>query len=358
MTPRNVLAAIRRDLTWTRVLAVFLICTVLATQILFQPNILADYELADTISAFLEYLEEVLLVGFSTLFLVALIDALLPREGTARNAALVAAIVAGVAWGLAAGTLLRYGWGPYPNALFLAGEAIRWLILAGVLTLIHEARRRGEAAGRALHELEVERIALEKRRLEARMQMMQALIEPHFLFNTLATVKRLYRTDLAGGTRMLDSLIQYLQGALPRLREDDSTLGDEIELIGAYLEILRIRMGARLRYELRVAPEARALPFPSMMLITLVENSIKHGIAPSTEGGSIEVRAGVSQRRLEVEVADTGVGFKAASGSGIGLANIRARLAAIFGEGAQLTLLANEPCGVVARIVAPLPVGT
>src|SRR5207253_7221971 len=126
-------------------------------------------------------------------------------------------------------------------------------------------------------------------------------------------------------------------------------------LIGAYLDILRIRMGDRLRYSMQVPSEARVVPFPPMMLITLVENAIKHGIAPSTEGGAIDVRVGIEGRSLEVEVADTGVGFRASGGSGIGLANIRARLAAIFGAGARLELLANEPCGVIARIVAPLP---
>jgi hypothetical protein len=343
-----------RELNWRRTFAVTLISLVLATQILFQPGIFQDYEIADTLRAFVEYFVEAFLIGLATLAAVTSVNAIFAGEGFLRAAALAAAVALGVAMGVAAGLAFRYGEGPYPNALYIAGETIRWMVLAGMVTLIDEIRRRERAAIDALHRLEVDRIAIEKQRVEARLQVMQAQIEPHFLFNTLATVKRLYRTDHTSGTRMLDSLMQYLRAALPRLREDEATLGDEVDLIGAYLDILRIRMGERLRYSMEVPPEARKVSFPSMMLITLVENAIKHGIAPSMDGGVIDVRVELDARRLQVDVADTGVGFKASSGSGIGLANIRARLAAIFGAGAELALFANEPRGVVARIVAPL----
>lgn len=351
---RELARVFRRELTWRRALAVTLICLVLATQILFQPGIFEDYEIEDTAKAFLEYFVEALFIGYATLGAVLAVNVLVAGEGITRAMALAAAIALGVAVGVAAGLAFRYGEGPYPNALYIAGETIRWAVLAGIVALIHEIQRRERAATNALHRLEVDRIAIEKRRVEARLQVMQAQIEPHFLFNTLATVKRLYRTDSTGGTRMLDSLMQYLRAALPKLREDEATLGDEVDLIGAYLDILRIRMGERLRYSMQVPPEARKVPFPSMMLITLVENAIKHGIAPSLDGGAIDVRVELDGRRLQVDVADTGVGFRASSGSGIGLANIRARLGAIFGAGAELALFANEPRGVVARIVAPL----
>jgi len=351
---RRFASAFRREVNWRRTFAVTLICLVLATQILFQPGIFEDYEIVDTLKAFLEYFAEALLIGLATLAAVTSVSALFPGEGFLRAATLAAAVALGVATGAAAGLAFRYGAGPYPNTLYIEGEMIRWMVLAGMVTLIDEIRRRERAAIDALHRLEVDRIAIEKQRVEARLQVMQAQIEPHFLFNTLATVKRLYRTDNTGGTRMLDSLMQYLRAALPRLREDEATLGDEVDLIGAYLDILRIRMGERLRYSMQVPSEARKVSFPSMMLITLVENAIKHGIAPSMDGGAIDVRVEFDGRRLQVDVADTGVGFKASSGSGIGLANIRARLTAIFGAGAELALFANEPRGVVARIVAPL----
>lgn len=347
-------ASLRRELTLRGALVVLLVCFVISSQILFQSDI-GSYALEDTIGAWLEYFGEVLLIGAITYGLVLVADVAGPPEGWIRYAALMGAAFSGVAAGVAIALYLRYGDGIYPNALYVAGEAVRWAILAAVIVLIRESHRRERTARDALHQIELERIAVEKRRTEARLQMMQAQIEPHFLFNTLATVKRLFRTDSKGGTRMLESLVQYLRGALPRVREDESTLGDEVELIAAYLDILRTRMGERLQYSLDVPDEGRALPFPSMMLITLVENAIKHGIGPAPEGGTIAVRAVLVRRQLQVEVADTGVGFRSSSGTGIGLANIRARLGALFGSAAELVLESNEPRGVIARIVAPMP---
>jgi hypothetical protein len=346
------------DLTWRRAAMVAGICFVLATHILFQNNIF-DYDPADTVESFVEYFLEIAAVGFAVLLLVVPVYRLYPEEGPRRSAALALAVLAGVCIGVAAGSLARYGHGPYPSALFIGGEFLRWTILAGVVTLIHELQRRDDAVSRELDRIELARLQLERRRVEARVQLMQAQIEPHFLFNTLATVKRLYRTGPESGVRMLDSLMQYLRVALPRLREDEATLADELDHVAAYLDILHIRMGKRLRHSVEAPADVRAIAFPSMMLITLVENAIKHGLASKPEGGSIAVRASRVGRRLSVEVRDTGIGFHASSGSGIGLANTRARLLAIFGPTAELLLEGNEPCGVVARIEADivLPAG-
>jgi hypothetical protein len=313
-----------------------------------------DYALEDTIESFLEYFLDILIVGMAILLSVMVVDQSLPDEGVPRTFALIGAVLAAVSAGVTVGLLVRYAGGPYPPALYSVGEGIRWAIFGGVLTLTHEMQRRDLRASRALHQIEIDRVALERRRVEARLQMMQAQIEPHFLFNTLATLKRLYRMEPESGARMLESLMLYLRAALPRLREDDSTLGDELDLIGSYLELLRVRMGARLRYSIEAPPVARAIPFPSMMLITLVENAVKHGLGPKPEGGAIEVRVKCAGRELEIEIRDSGVGFQASSGTGVGLANIRARLEAIYGRAANLVLAANEPCGVVARIAAPL----
>jgi signal transduction histidine kinase len=346
------------DLTWRRAAMVGGISFVLATHILFQNNIF-EFALADTVESFLEYFLEVATVGFAVLLLVLPVHRLLPGESPSRSAALAGAVLCGVLIGVAAGLAARYGRGPYPSALFVTGEFLRWTILAGVVTFIHEMQLRDEAASREAGRIEIEALGLARRRMEARVQLMQAQIEPHFLFNTLATLKRLYRTGPASGARMLDSLMQYLRAALPRLREEDATLGDEMDHVAAYLDILRIRMGDRLRHSVEASPDARAIRFPSMMLITLVENAVKHGIAPRPEGGSIAVLARLAGRRLVVEVRDTGVGFQASSGSGIGLANTRARLEALFGADAELSLEPNEPTGMVARIEADiaLPAG-
>jgi signal transduction histidine kinase len=346
------------DLTWRRAAMVGGICFVLATHILFQNNIF-EFAPADTLESFIEYFLEIAAVGFAVLLLVVPVHRLLPEEGARRSAALTGAVLGGVFIGMTAGLAVRYGMGPYPSALFVAGEFLRWTILAGVVTFIHEMQLRDEAASREAGRIEIEGLGLARRRMEARVQLMQAQIEPHFLFNTLATVKRLYRTGPAAGARMLDSLMQYLRAALPRLREEEATLGDEMDHVAAYLDILCIRMGDKLRHSIEAAPNVRAVRFPSMMLITLVENAVKHGIAPKPEGGSIAVLARLAGRRLLVEVRDTGVGFQASSGSGIGLANTRARLDAVFGANAELSLEPNEPAGVVARIEADiaLPAG-
>jgi sensor histidine kinase YesM len=139
------------------------------------------------------------------------------------------------------------------------------------------------------------------------------------------------------------------------MREERTTLGQEADLVHAYLEVLSIRMGERLRFSIEIAPSLRDEPFPPMMLLTLVENAIKHGLTPSPDGGTIALRAERSGSGYVVRIADTGVGFGVAAtgGTGVGLANTRARLAALYGEPASLSLAPNEPSGVVATIEVP-----
>jgi LytS/YehU family sensor histidine kinase len=189
--------------------------------------------------------------------------------------------------------------------------------------------------------------------IEAQLQVMEAQIEPHFLFNTLATVKRLYRSEPKSGERMLERLRHYLAHALPRIRGEQTTLGSEFELVHAYLDVLQVRMGDRLAFSVDVPDTLAKEPFPPMMLITLVENAIKHGLAPLPEGGRIDIDARSEAGVLRERVADTGAGFHNSSGSGIGLANIGSRLAALYGGRASLDLEANEPRGVVSVIAVP-----
>ena len=202
------------------------------------------------------------------------------------------------------------------------------------------------------------KVALDSARLdqqtaEARLQMLEAQIEPHFLFNTLANVKRLYDTDPVNGARMLRNLKEYLAVALPQMREAESTLGREIAHVTAYLNIQQIRMGRRLAFGIDVPEALRDCRMPPLMLLTLVENAVKHGLGPSSTGGRIDLRASTEDGRLCVQVADTGHGFAKSSGGGTGLANIRARLKALFGNAASLSLAVNAPQGVIATIVLP-----
>jgi len=200
---------------------------------------------------------------------------------------------------------------------------------------------------------ESERHQLEKGMLEARLQLMQAQVEPHFLFNTLANVQHLVETDPQGAVRMLDSLIRYLRAAVPQMREAHSTLGREVEMARAFLEIQQVRMGPRLAFRIDVPEPLRARDFPPMMLISLVENAIKHGVDPCCECGTVVIRAEEQEGRLRVCVADTGEGVKPKEGGGLGLANIRERLKTLYGGAAALVLEENAPHGVTAAIEVP-----
>ena len=211
----------------------------------------------------------------------------------------------------------------------------------------------------AEHSAAAEQVAIDAERMdretaEARLQMLEAQIEPHFLFNTLAHVRRLYETDRRAGARMLRNLKDYLSIALPRMRDGAATLGRELDHVVAYLDIQQIRMGRRLAYTIDVPDELRTAKLPSLMLLTLVENAVKHGLTPLPEGGRIDVLATCEGGRLRVDVADTGRGFATTKGGGTGLANIRARLTSTYGAAASLSLALNQPAGVVATLELPL----
>ncbi|MBL8513663.1 MAG: histidine kinase, partial [Betaproteobacteria bacterium] len=226
----------------------------------------------------------------------------------------------------------------------------------GVLTatvLVYREQAARAAADAA--QMDAQKHELEKQVLEARLKLMQAQIEPHFLFNTLANVQHLVEANppLAGKT--LESLITYLRAALPEMREGGTTLGREARMAQAYLEIQQIRMGKRLGFAVDLSADLRELPFPPMMLMTLVENAIKHGIDPMQQGGEIRIGAARDGAdALVVSVADNGQGLSSWSNTGIGLQNIRERLHALFGRQAKLQLEENVPRGVIAKIRIPI----
>jgi Histidine kinase len=188
---------------------------------------------------------------------------------------------------------------------------------------------------------------------EAKLSALQAQVEPHFLYNTLASVQALTEVDPQQASAMTGHLIQYLRNALPKMRESVSTVGQEIELVRAYLNILQMRMGKRLSFEIAVPPELMDAPFPPLMLPSLVENAIKHGLEPQREGGMVRITAEASDGKLRVIVTDTGRGFGETVGTGVGLTNIRERLVAMYGDAAKLTLAGAEPHGVEATIEVP-----
>ncbi|MCE7033024.1 histidine kinase [Lysobacter sp. GX 14042] len=208
-------------------------------------------------------------------------------------------------------------------------------------------RRRGEKADAA-------QTATEKELTVARLNLLHAQVEPHFLYNTLASAQLLTRGDPARADEMLGHLIQYLRHSLPSADEAMSTLGAELERAIAYLEILKIRMGPRLGVQIDVPEPLRATALPPMMLQVLVENAIKHGLEPRTGGGTVWIRARGSDGEVAVTVADDGDGFNSrTTGTGIGLKNVRERLRLAFGGTASLAVVANFPAGVAATISVP-----
>jgi signal transduction histidine kinase len=221
--------------------------------------------------------------------------------------------------------------------------------LTRALTRRVAEHRRGEQAA-------AEQTATEKELTVARLNLLHAQVEPHFLYNTLASAQVLTRTDPPRADQMLGHLIQYLRSSLPRTEDSLSTLGDELQLTQAYLEILKIRMGARLNLQIEVPDSLKALPIPSMMLQTLVENAIKHGLEPKPGGGTIWILARAHDDHATLTVADDGLGFNSqSSGTGIGLKNLRERLRLTYGPAASFAIVSNFPNGVAATLTLPKP---
>jgi sensor histidine kinase YesM len=194
-----------------------------------------------------------------------------------------------------------------------------------------------------------------------RLAVLQAQVEPHFLFNTMASVRSLVRSDPQRAEATISALVDHLRATLPKLRNTEAgatTLGEQLDICRSYLEVMRVRTGERLNYSIQVPRETEALPFPPLMLISLVENAVKHGAEPKPGPCTIEIAAQQVDtdggRSLQVSVSDDGVGLQEGAGNGVGLANIRDLLATRFGERASFELTGRESGGVVASICVPV----
>jgi gas vesicle protein len=232
------------------------------------------------------------------------------------------------------------------------------LMIFGMITLkvIMNTQRKAQAKV-AVAEEATERETLKRQLTEARLTTMQAQVEPHFLFNTLASVDHLIEVAPGRASQMQKSLIQYLRAAMPHMRETTSNMGREAQLVTSYLEILKFRMEERLEFAVDVPPGLASAEIPPMMLLSLVENAIKHGLEPKPEGGRIDVKAEIAHGKLRVTVADTGLGYtpnnSPTRGTGVGLANINERLAMLYPGQAQLAVTANKPQGTLCTIELP-----
>jgi hypothetical protein len=187
----------------------------------------------------------------------------------------------------------------------------------------------------------------------ARLALLQAQIEPHFLFNTLANIHSLIAEDPDTASHILEKLNIYLRTSLRRTRQPTATLAEELELIETLLSIAAARLGGRLEYCLNAPEKLRSHQLPPLLLQPLVENAIRHGIEPAVGGGRIEVQVRKVDGSLELIVTDTGVGLNDEAPQGVGLANIRARLNSLYGSEGKLALYSNAPQGVIAKLIIP-----
>ena len=234
-----------------------------------------------------------------------------------------------------------------------------WFILFSfIIKVSYKGKIQAEAKAAQATEV-AESESLKRQVVEARMAAMQAQVEPHFLFNPLASIEHLIETDPARASMMQKNLIALLRASMPTMREANAQgtrdLGRELAMIRPYLEILKVRMEERLQTEIRVSDGLLSAEFPPMMLQSLVENAIKHGLEPKAEGGKLTVSAEVVHGKLAVTVADTGLGFGKAdtAGTGIGLSNIRERLALLYGGKASLNITEPEGGGTSVTITVP-----
>lgn len=349
-------AALLRVLNLRTVAIVFYFCFLLVVGRMFLS---LYYDPVDEwVYSVFRYLRQTLISGFLLLLAIGLAESFVAGRRWTGGHALVFGIAAcTIAAALSLPVRLYVAGSPItermPDASWAMYVGFLWTALGSLAFWLFHATREEESARAALVESQCRRESLQAQMVEARLSALQAQIEPHFLFNTLANVKRLYETTPLRGREMLSSLIGYFRAALPSMRQSGSTVAREFDLARSYLTILKMRMGERLRFDIGVEHGVEEVRMPPMVLATLVENAVKHGLSPLPEGGRIDVTARRDGDDLVIEVRDDGAGFSAAGGSGVGLANTRSRLSALYGAGASLSLAARSPRGVVARVQLP-----
>jgi sensor histidine kinase YesM len=259
------------------------------------------------------------------------------------------------------GTLLVYllaTGGDFSAVVSHEGRVAGFILISGTSTIVGlmlalgalERQRDSEAKAMSL-ELALQRSRLERHAADARLAVLSAQVEPHFLFNTLANVQALVETGSPRAPFVLRSLIAYLKATMPRLDDGDVQLGREVALVRSYLELMHLRMPDRLSFTVDCEPALQGWPCPPMLLLTLVENAVRHGIDPSETGGSIEVSATRDGDVVRLAVRDDGVGMSESASPGTGLVNLRERLAAFYGGQARLELTEQSPHGLLAEIL-------
>lgn len=258
----------------------------------------------------------------------------------------IGSILGAAAAGLAPSFFFK-NFGFFFQILFLS------VLFGAIITYIFASRERMIASEALFREEKIKRLTSEKETVEANLKLLQAQIEPHFLFNTLSNILSLLDTNPQKGKSMLVDFIQYLRASLSKIRQEKATLGQEMEMIQAYLNIYKVRMGDRLHYTIDLPNHLQAISFPPMLIQPLVENAVKHGLEPKIDGGEVLIRGAVRNGIFELEVIDTGAGFQGERDSGMGLSTIRDRLFSLYGNHGRLRLEENSPHGLKATIEVP-----
>ena len=227
------------------------------------------------------------------------------------------------------------------------------LSFGAVISLFFIIRKKLALTRSELQEEQIKALENEKNALQTRLKLLQAQIEPHFLFNTLANIEGLLASDVKTAGTMLSNLTFYLRASLKKTRNTSITLQEELKMVRAYLDIFRIRMGERLCYKIEVEDGLEGISVPAMLIQPLVENSILHGLEPKPEGGEIIISAKRADGRLRLEVADTGSGLGSNEQQGLGLANVRERLGLYYSGDATMRVEENQPTGLQVIMEVP-----
>ena len=325
----------------------------MSLQFLSQLFVWRNWPVSEVLEGWLFIFRDRLIVALLIALAVVGLRAQHVRSLRIRSALLAACVLCGAVLGEA---VVRSLHGSPADPASLLTHSLYWSAVGLAAAATYHLWSSAAAARARLQREALLRQQLEQQLIKARLTALHKQIEPHFLFNTLATVRRLQRVEPANGAYMLANFVDYMRGLLPMLSRAEVPLAQELNLVQAYLAVIHVRMAERLQIGIEVPEALHCALIPPLTLATLVENAVKHGLAPSPGGGRLNISAEACEDMLEISVADTGIGLQPGvqGGSGIGLYNVRTRLATLHGHRASLRIRTNLPTGVRATIRLPL----